>query len=397
MLDELIVAAVYQHPLVQVQYSNEKASLEDVEAAKLRRYPTLSMQSETSGSKPVSILSAEQVIWSAGRAQALVNSAQATSELQTAQVQETQYQVALRVIDSWQTLRQATARLQDLAVTQQKLDQYRALMQRRVAAEVSAQIEMELIAARLSQTQVDMQQARSAVATSKGKLDVLLGHTYPLEYLLGNVTLKEQVIQATVSIAQDSWPPISEAVDIHPTVRKARFQAKAAQHDLKAQQAAQWPQLYARVQKQLSNETSTGVKDLYFGIKYEPGAGFSSHAQTRSVEARSAGYEKAIAVAQRDLQDALQADTQELAAARSRAAALEQAVAATGLVQASYERQFIVGRRNWQEVMNAVRENNDVRLSLVDARSSIVGTAYRLRVLMSDLSWQKEPHQALTQ
>ena len=390
VLEELISSAIYQHPLVRVEGSQGKAALEDLDAAKLRRYPTVSLQSETSGASPISILSAEQTLWSAGRAQALVDSAQATSELHTAQLLETQYQVALRVIDAWYSLAQAVARLQEIAVTQQKLDYFDALMKRRVAAEVSPKIEMELIASRRMQSRVDMQQARSAALTAQGKLEVLLGKSYAAEDFLTAISLEDQVKQSVTEVVKDHRASLYDAVDRHPSIARIRLQAQASQFDLKVQQAAQWPQVYMRLQKQIGGIEDPAVKSMFIGFKYEPGAGFSTAAQTRSVQARAEGYENSIDVVRRDLQDAINIESQDLAAARNRAEVLEQAVSATGLVQESYERQFVVGRRNWQEVMNAVRENNDIRLSLVDSRISILGAAYRLRVRMSDLSWQKE-------
>lgn len=345
----------------------------------------------------VKTFTAEQTLWSAGRERALVDSAQATTHLHQAQLLEAQYQIALRIVDAWQGVVQGTGRMREIGLTQQKLDEFQAFMQRRVAVGVSPKIEIELIATRVAQTRVDLQQSRAALMTARAKLEGLLGQKYSIGQLVGPLPLQEQVRLAKAMVAMDHAERLPYAVAIHPSVRKARYQALAAQFDLAAQQASQWPQVYARYQKTINEAISSNTDGLYVGLKYQPGAGFSSLAQARSALARAEGYMQSIDVAQHDLQDAVQADIQDFAAAQGRAEALQQAVAATELLQESYERQFVVGRRNWQDVMNAVRESNDVRLSLVDARSSILGASYRLRIRMGELPWQKQSAQDMAQ
>lgn len=401
VIEDLIATALSQHPAVQAEYSQGRASLEDFEAARLRRYPSISLQAESTSAPTAAgaarTLTIEQTLWSAGREAALVDSAKATTEVHGAQLLETKYQVALRVIDAWQGLLQGSSRIREIVLTQEKLDEFYDFMKRRVAAGVSPKIEMELIATRVAQTRVDLQQARATSMTTKAKLEVLLGQKYTIGQLVGALPLPEQARLAVAQMQPAPSDRLVDAVEMHPSVKKARSQAQVLQYELKAQQAALWPQVYGRYQKTISGGSTTYTDGFYVGLKYQPGAGFSSLAQVRSAQARAEGSMQSIDVVQRDLQDSIQADIEDLAAAQGRAEALAQAVTATALLQESYERQFVVGRRNWQEVMNAVRENNDVRLSLVDARASILGATYRLRTRMGGLAWQQDATMAVTQ
>lgn len=401
IVESLIETAISQHPSVRAEYSQGRASLEDYEAAQMRRYPNLSLQTESTTADTASgaarTLTIDQILWSAGRDGALVDSAKAATQVHGAQLLETKYHVSLRVIDAWQGLLQSRARIQEIMLTQRKLDELFALMQRRVAAGASANIEMELIATRVAQARVDLQQANAMSMTSKSKLEVLLGKKFSMAQLVGTLSLSDQVQIVSALAELNPSDRMLDSVETHPTVNKARYQAQAAQFDLKAQQAALWPQLYARYQKTISGGSMTYADGLYIGLKYQPGAGFSSLAQAKSAQARAEGAMQSIDVAQRDLRDAIQADIEELSAAQGRADALANAVVATALLQESYERQFVVGRRNWQEVMNSMRENNDVRLSLVDARANIIGATYRLRTRMGGLTWQQGTPEQATQ
>jgi adhesin transport system outer membrane protein len=51
----------------------------------------------------------------------------------------------------------------------------------------------------------------------------------------------------------------------------------------------------------------------------------------------------------------------------------------------SYTRQFVIGRKSWVEVLNAVREATQARYLVVDARAQAGAAAWRLRALVGKL------------
>lgn len=68
------------------------------------------------------------------------------------------------------------------------------------------------------------------------------------------------------------------------------------------------------------------------------------------------------------------------------------AVAGAQIVLDSYQRQFIAGRKSWLEVLNAVRELSDYQVNLVQTRSDILGSFYKLQVDFSLMPWQVYAH-----
>jgi len=389
VIDEHIAAAIYRHPTVRAEFSQGRAAQADLEAAKLRRYPNISVKTE-SGPVGGSTLTVEQMLWSGGREAALVDSAQAGVRLHESQLLETQYQIALRVIEACQSLNIGVARVRETGLTRQKLDELQELMLRRVESGVSPKIELSLITTRVAQSQVDMQQARAMANSAAKKLEVLLGQTHPLGTLIGPLALPEQVKLVGEINEAELLDYLPRAIENHPALSKARFQAQAAQYEDNAQQAARWPQVYARYQKTIGGVNNNSTADgIYVGLSYQPGAGFSSLAQAKSSQARAEAAMQGIDVVQSDLQDSIHADIEDFAAARGRTRALAQAVSETELIEDSYKRQFVAGRRTWQDVMNAVRENSDVRLSLVEAQASVLGAVYRLRTRMGNFPWQQ--------
>lgn len=389
-VEQLIRDAIAQHPVVLSARLQERASIEDLNVARLQRYPSLSVQSEASGSGRANVVSLEQPLWNAGRLQARINAAASTSSAHSARTQEALYETALRVVDAWQSLVHAHERAREITATLQELGKYSDLMQRRVDALVSPPIDMELVAARALQVRVDLQSAKAGQRVAQARLAQLLGAERPIDGLLDAMPIKGQTVSALAALKPDTQARLALAVNQHPSVRKAAQQSESLRYDLEAQKASQWPEVYARAQKQFATSGVISTSsNVFVGLRYQPGAGFSSLAQARSALARLEGSEQSIEGVRRDIRDQVQADLEELTSTQGRIDVLQQAVASSGLVFDSYLRQFVAGRRTWPEVLNAVRENGDNRLALVDAQSLLLGSIYRTRVRMGDLDWQQ--------
>ena len=51
----------------------------------------------------------------------------------------------------------------------------------------------------------------------------------------------------------------------------------------------------------------------------------------------------------------------------------------------SFARQFVIGRKSWLEVLNAVRESTQAQLAVADARAQQLAAALRLQLLTGAL------------
>jgi adhesin transport system outer membrane protein len=124
------------------------------------------------------------------------------------------------------------------------------------------------------------------------------------------------------------------------------------------------------------------------GLQYTPGAGFSSLAEARSATAAFESAQHVNEVARRDVLDAIQADWEQLRDVRQRLAILQEGLEGSKAVLASYERQFVAGRRTWLDVLNAAREFHQTESTLSDLRASQVAIDYRLKLRLNELPWQ---------
>lgn len=385
----LIRQTVESHPSVRMESAFVRAAKEEVSAADWQRFPTLAAQTSSNTSRPSTQLSLEQPLWTGGRLDAQRDMARAQEALQQAQKSEVQYQLALRVVDSWVAMVQADERILETTRTINQLDRYKALMRRRVEAQVSPQIEFTLLEWRTFQARVDMQQTRTARSLARNRLRQLVG-SEPVSETAWDA---EQPLDALASSASDTrhalGQGIDDAIERHPSVRKARERARVVQYQADVQRAALGPEVYLKAQYRAGGAVVPGERSVFVGVRFQPGAGLSSLALSWAASERAQGQAFAAETAQRELNELMRTDLENMNSAQMRVDALTTAVESSVQVLGSNERLFVAGKRSWQEVLNTVREGSDNRLSLVDARAAVLAGAYRLQVVRGELDWQQ--------
>lgn len=401
IIENLIAKTISQHPSVLVEKATKEATEIDIDVARKQRYPKLEVQSNvagytsgTNGNNGLNnglntVLSVEQPLWTFGKLEAGIESATATNEAQDARIREVKYELALRVVDAWQELVSSQERIQELQITLDKLNEYLDLMKRRVESRVSPDIELVLISARTAQTNDDLQQAKAARGIALAKLERLIGEDRNTLDLQGMMNLTDAYAITKTKLTKIVLSDIENNLNRHPSIVKASQQAEALTQQAIAKKAARFPEVYARAQSTLSADATTGNNQgLFLGIRYQPGNGFSNNDVARSAEARVASQQQAVEVIKRDISNAIGIDFENMSNAITREETLQRAKDSSYEVFDSYERQFAAGRRTWQDVLNAVRENSDNRVALANTRATALAAAYRIRIRMSDLDWQ---------
>lgn len=388
-LDELVQSALSTHPLMAAARSRIEASDHERQATVTQRYPTASVQTDYDG-RFAGQLRVQQVIWNGGLTTAQIRQAEANQRGSEIDLQNQQQQVANRIVDAWQALLSAQLR-QDISADQLKqLDHYKALMKRRVDAGVSAAIEMELVISRQLQQQVEYEAARAEVQLGLERLEQLTGQTvmpsWPAQAALNAELAAAQSRDGPLD--RSSWPTVQQN---HPSVLRADADIAAADATIAIYRAQQRPSLYWQYQKRL-NPSRYSVNTDGFGLGMQFSTGFDSGLHYR---AQAASAQKEALIAEREakrrlVMDQLQADWQRYRSAQSRLQVLMEALRGSRLVEDSYARQFIAGRKSWLEVLNANRETAQNELALADAQVTLVAASYRLRLNEGQLDWQQQ-------
>jgi len=152
-----------------------------------------------------------------------------------------------------------------------------------------------------------------------------------------------------------------------------------------------------RYRRQVTGLVVAGSDRDQIGIalNYAPGSGFSTLAKANADAQRLVGFELASDAIVQDLSEQVRVDWESLRRDMDRQGVQNQAINSAREVLASYERQFIVGRKTWLDVLNALRELTQGEVKLAQAQAGASAGLYRLRLrsgaLPGENHWKIEP------
>lgn len=388
-VNNIVEKAIDKHPLVLSAKSEAKATDEGITAARLGRFPEISFDSNVGTSDPVATLTVQQPLWTGGRLDAVVDQATYDTYAARANVERQRYIVATRALEAWQSFVIAANQKQVYANTLNELNRFEAMMSRRVASQVSARIDLDLVVNRILQTQDTYEGANQQQRIALSRLQQLIGEPISKNVLNQHFNLHALANKVRRESASFRETQIFKASDKHPTVINSAYQMRAAQAKAEVDKANSYPQLYARYRHQYNKATNTNSDAVVVGFQYAPGAGFSSYALARASQERVNSIRQSQEAAKREVIESLQVDYQQFASARDREKALVAAVDGAIIVKESYERQFVAGRKSWLDVLNAVRELDQYQAQLVTARVNFIAAYYRLKLGLGLLPWQR--------
>lgn len=388
-INTIVEKTIDKHPLVLSAKSEATATDEGITAARLQRFPEISLDSNVGTTDPVATITIQQPIWTGGRLDATLDRATYDAYAARATVEEKRYEVAKRALEAWQTFVSSANLKQVYARNLTELSRFEAMMKRRVDAQVSARIELDLVVNRILQSQDTYQGANEQQRIALSRLQQLVGEPISKTVLNQHFNLKKLANKVRQESRQFKESLIFKASKNHPSVIRSTYATRSAEAQAEAEKANTYPQLYARYQHQYDAKDNVNNDKFVVGFQYAPGAGFSSYALTRASKARVDGLKQNTQASQREIIEALQVDYQQFASARDRERALVAAVDGAVIVKESYERQFIAGRKSWLDVLNAVRELEQYEAQLVSARVNFIGSYYRLKLGIGLLPWQR--------
>ena len=384
-LPDLLFAAVQSNPSLKAAWLEVAASGQDLEVAERGRWPVVSavMESKTGTvtAMPQRALRAQQPLWGGGRIASLVSESEAQKKVITYRYHQQQQQVFLSVVTAWQNVMAAKERAATAQRALLRLQEFHAQMTRRVEAQASPRIDLELVQARDFQTQVELSTALSSLANSLSRLEQLTG----LQSLRQPDALAFDYFQPTLAgwITQDiQTQDLGLLASKDNAVLRNQAEVELARARYATKDAEKWPQLFVRVEQPVGKVVNYADTRLsaFVGLQYTPNAGLSNLLQAQALLTRVDSSEQLVQAAQREAQEAFENDREEMVSNKAKVSALERAVAGSQAVLASYLRQFQGGKKSWLDVLNAVRELTQNEYTLTDAKTAWMAAAYKYQV-----------------
>jgi adhesin transport system outer membrane protein len=386
-LDELISQALASYPTILARQSSREAAKTDLTAAKLKFLPNPSVSTQRNQvaytnnnltNLPATNVTISQPIFMGGGLVAGYNKADARLSAADFAVLETREDISRRIIiayTEWYKAHLKILAFEESVKLHQKLVD---LITRRYEAGVASGSDKDLGISRLMQAKADLDSQRSIEESSLTTISQLSGQ------LITRPDLIERIAKpVSIPKRQDG---IFQALAVSVTIQRLKYEAEVAEHEAKEIRAQALPQVSFQAQRQIGNTYVPGYPgyDMYgLVVSYTPGGGFSS------VPATSAAFERAkssmmqVEVSKRDLSDRLNAEYNEYEFSQLKKESFQRSADLSSDISASYDRQYLVGKKSWLDLMNAVRERAQTRVSLADADGGLLGSSYRLAIYIN--------------
>ena len=386
-LGTLISETFATHPALRGQHGMQEAAKEGVAGARWQFYPTPSLsleQAGTSSNDPsyrgdqrVITAAVRQPLWTGGRLTGNLAKAEAQDLAVGAELEGTRQQLALRVI-------QAYAEAFAAQKKQKAWEESRATHQRllnmvisRVKDGASADADVLLARSRLLGVDADRMLAQAQVEVSLERLRLLIGGR-PIAANALQVELPPMDNVADVS----TW--LQNARIISPQINKARAQAQVAEAEIEVARAALSPEVSLRAERQRGNFSTPGTESqsrIFLTVSTAFGGGLSSLSGIDAARARSRAAADDVQTQQLVIDDQVHSDIKLWRMSRERRQSLQDALDASTAITASWERQFLAGRKNWQDLINAAREQAQLEAQIGEVLNTELLTGWRVFTL----------------
>jgi adhesin transport system outer membrane protein len=370
--EQVLQSALASHPALQGRRSAQAAARADLDGAQWQRYPTLSVETAAASSGGNSgLVRIEQPLWSGGRISAGINAAGSRVDAAGAALDEEKLNLALRVIAAYTESMRQKARHQYASRGVAEHEKLLGMIRRRVAQDVSSLTDQRLAESRMFQAVNEQSAAAQAFNNSLAQLTQLAG--VPVAEL---ASLEASKVAAPAAL--DAVLP--QVLSYSPVLRRLSYEEEAANADIASRRSAYMPQLALRLEKNVGhfNDGRSNDSRAMLVLLAQPGAGLSAVSGVNAAVAMREAARMAREAAERDTRERVTLDWNEWAAAHLR---LENASQSSGMsteVFESYARQYVIGRKTWNDVLNAVREVTQSQFALEDARAQTIAASLRL-------------------
>lgn len=388
-LDMLVERALTSYPSVQEKESRLESAKSDKLAAVLKFLPAPSISTQrqrmtpagsdqTTNNQVTNITISQPLFLDGGiiagydRAKARVLSAQYA-------LLETKEDITKRVVNAYADWQKANLKIAALQDSVEQHEKYVALISRRMEAEVSSGADKDLARSRLSQVKSDLVVQRSAEQVALATLTELVA--FPLQSAHLTNALAVDIPERTQGIAQITAGS--------PILLKAQYEAEAAQAEAREIRASAIPQVMLQAQRQIGNAYvpgAPGFETVGVVLQYAPGGGIGSVATTGAAFDRARAATMMLETARRELANKLVSEYNDYEYALQRKKFIEESAALSSELSQSYDRQYLVGRKSWLDLMNSMRERVQTKMALADLETNLMAVSRRIAAYINSAS-----------
>lgn len=378
-LTTLLDLAMTRHPSILQARSQAQAAAFELDGAKWGRYPSVSTDVRSDSSYSQSIAKVEQPLWAGGRIDGRIEWGQANLRAAEAGVRDAELNALSQVGGAFFEWLRLDARDRSAQQNVQEHERLLQLIERRVKSEISPPADATLAQARLQQAVTERLQIQRQLENTYNTLVQWAGPLHGRPVAPSSIAYQR---------AANGQLVVDQALQASGQRNRLLAQIEAAQAQIELARAQGLPSVVAGYQHILSGPLYSAPDRgrAYLGVQFQPGAGLSALSGVKSALARKEAAEQELQVLDRSVAfqaSSLYSDIDVLQAQLKPAQALLDGT--TELVD-SYLRQYQVGRKNWLDVLNALREKTQALYNQIDVRFGLQQSKVRLLLLTGEIN-----------
>ena len=384
---ELIKGALEYHPRITEQKELRAANYKALDSAKWQYFPTPTIavdgvnaskdDASYDGDDYALRLGLTQPIYTGGKISSNLKAAEADILASEASLKEAYEEVSLNIVSAYGEWLSAhmkgLAQAKSIAVHEKLKKQ----VERRSEAGIATGSDLLLANGRLQSSYADAATLVASEANALTALEVLFGRTISTEELSLDQPLPLSIGTSLATLEKT-------ALDNNPGILRARADILSADADLRLEKTSLKPDISLRFEHQrgdiYADRSRNSENRLFLNMTSKLGAGLSSFSAIEEATIRRNAVRSKLTQSELKLRKKVRSDYALLQSFLISVEALENSLKTAVEVSDSYNRQFLVGRKSWLDVMNTARDLVSTETQLVDAQSANVLVSWRLYI-----------------
>lgn len=382
-LRQAMKLSVTSHPLVAVKKQELQVAISELSAARWALFPNADFSfrgfrdDDEQNIRNQEVLTVSQPIWTGGKLSGAIGAAKAKRDAAKLAIIEVEQKLIGDTARAFIEVSRANSKL-DISVSNvEEHERLSDIIERRVKAKTSPEIDLRLARARSAFAKSQLLQNQNALEVARADLEQLIGSPVAGVETAAIADLEE------ISLTEAS----KAALAYSPAIRKMQVEIIGLKAMKEVSKSALHPQLSLGYEKRYGELSASQDDEQYFlGLDFKPGAGLSSRASIFASEANEEALRASLSALKREISREVTIAWREYAAAEMQLLPTELLVNSTSDVVRSYLRQYTVGRKSWLDVLNAQRELVQAQQALTDHQAMLILASYRMKILIGKLN-----------
>ncbi|CAC9654612.1 hypothetical protein BCLUESOX_2432 [bacterium endosymbiont of Bathymodiolus sp. 5 South] len=385
-LNGLIHKALNYHPSIKSSASLLSSAKKGLESAKWQYFPTPSVSISRvnatttdlsySGDDKVIKLGLNQTLWAGGRIDAGMEKAQAQLSIRKSILLVARRQLAFNVIRSYSAWYSSHLKRKAFSVSKQEHELLQKRIVRRIEQGLSPEIDLSLVSSRLLQVSANLNSAITQHQRALLQLEELVGESLNIDLLIESISTN-YVVNGVKKVL------LSQTLGIDPKLKELSERVKESHSTYKQVKSSLSPQLNLRVERQWGNHNIINADTenrIFLELSSSFGAGLSILSKIERAKLEEHSILLDLETQNKKTITEFESDWLSYQSLSKQNKLLGSALLAAQKIQQSWYRQFLAGRKQWQDVMNSIREVAQLKSQIADVVAESLSVSWRLMI-----------------